>query len=227
MHEAGPDGVSLPGSEGAQPHRASIRQFFARPGGWTVLGLAVVYRLSEGMLRSMESSYLLHSGLSLSQVGLIAGSGAAIAGLAGSYLAARWLQHSSRAKVLLGLSTLRVLAFVLFLLHSLQWLGGAVPLAVLAVGLSVQRYMEMVALYALFMSTASRRQPGTDFSILACAELTSYMLSSIAGGFIAKQFQFTGLFAIASTIAVVCWLATYWLLHRQLAQTADLPRTAA
>ncbi|WP_395027696.1 MFS transporter [Comamonas odontotermitis] len=226
MQEPGPDADGLASGEGMQPHRASIRRFFARPGVWTVLGLAVVYRLSEGMLRSMESSYLLHSGLSLSQVGLIAGSGAAIAGLAGSYLAARWLQRSSRTQVLLGLSTLRVLAFVLFLLHSLQWLGGAVPLAVLAVGLSVQRYMEMVALYALFMSTASRRQPGTDFSILACAELTSYMLSSMAGGFIAKQFQFSGLFAIASVIAVGCWLATYWLLQRQTAQTEDVQAEA-
>ena len=193
--------------------RASIRRFFARPGVWAVLALAVVYRLTEGMLRSMESSYLLHSGLSLGQVGLIAGTGAAVAGLAGSYMAARWLQRQSRAQVLLGLSALRVLAFVLFLLHSLHWLGGAVPLAVLAVGLSVQRYMEMVALYALFMATSSRQQPGTDFSILVCAELLSYMLSSMAGGYIAKQLDFAGLFAIASALAGLCWMATYWLLR--------------
>ncbi|MEG0921668.1 MAG: MFS transporter [Comamonas sp.] len=198
--------------------RPSVRQFFARPGVWAILGLAVVYRLSEGMLRSMESSYLLHSGLTLSQVGLIAGSGAAVAGLGGSWLAARWLQRRSRDQVLLGLSALRVLAFGLFLAHSLHWLGGTVPLVVLAVGLSVQRYMEMVALYALFMASSSRRQPGTDFSIFTCAELLSYMLSSMAGGFIAKQFQFTGLFAVATVIAVGCWLATAALLRRHAGQ---------
>ena len=198
----------------AAPARPSIRQFFARPGVWAILGLAVVYRLSEGMLRSMESSYLLHSGLTLSEVGVIAGSGAAVAGLAGSWLAAQWLLRRSRSQVLLGLSALRVVAFALFLAHSLHWLGGTVPLVVLAVGLSVQRYMEMVALYALFMASSSRRQPGTDFSIFACAELLSYMLSSMAGGFIAKQFQFSGLFAIATAIAVGCWLATAALLRR-------------
>ena len=211
----------------AETERPSIRRFFARPGVGAVLALAVVYRLSEGMLRSMESSYLLHSGLGLGQVGIIAGTGAAVAGLLGSYLAARWLQHRSRAQVLLGLSALRVLAFVLFLLHSWHWLGGTAPLAALAVGLSVQRYMEMVALYALFMATASRRQPGTDFSILACAELLSYMLSSIAGGFIAKQLGFSGLFAVGSVLALVCWWATWYLLRHQPVVASGVAEGAA
>lgn len=211
-------GASLAAAQGARP---SIRQFFARPGIWAVVAVAVVYRLSEGMVRAMESSYLLHSGLSLSQVGWIAGAGAAVAGLVGSWLAARWLQRRSRTQVLLGLSVLRVALFALFGLHSLQWLGGAVPLVVLAVALSVQRYMEMVALYALFMAASSRRQPGTDFSILACAELLSYMLSSMAGGFIAKQLQFSGLFALATVVALACWWAAAWLLQRHALPAAE------
>lgn len=214
------------GGAATAPLRPSIKQFFARPGVWAILGLAVVYRLSEGMLRSMESSYLLHSGLSLSEVGVIAGSGAALAGLVGSWLAAQWLQQRSRSQVLLGLSALRVLAFALFLAHSLHWLGGTTSLAVLAVGLSVQRYMEMVALYALFMASSSRRQPGTDFSIFVCAELLSYMLSAMAGGFIAKHFQFSGLFAIATAIALGCWLATAALLRRHAQVAADAGRQA-
>ena len=71
------------------------------------------------------------------------------------------------------------------------------------------------------MASSSRRQPGTDFSIFACAELLSYMLSSMAGGFIAKQFQFSGLFATATAIAVGCWLATAALLRRHARGAAD------
>lgn len=228
MDEGMPLGLDDDAKAGAAaaPARPSIKQFFARPGVWAILGLAVVYRLSEGMLRSMESSYLLHSGLSLSEVGVIAGSGAALAGLVGSWLAAQWLQQRSRSQVLLGLSALRVLAFALFLAHSLHWLGGTTSLAVLAVGLSVQRYMEMVALYALFMASSSRRQPGTDFSIFVCAELLSYMLSAMAGGFIAKHFEFSGLFAIATVIALCCWLATAALLRRHAQVAADDGRKA-
>ena len=59
-----------------------------------------------------------------------------------------------------------------------------------------------------------RRQPGTDVSILACAELMSYMLSSIAGGYIAKQLGFATLFGIASGLALLSWLAASLLLKR-------------
>lgn len=226
MDEGMPAAADEDAQDGAAavPVRPSIKQFFARPSVWAILGLAAVYRLSEGMLRSMESSYLLHSGLSLSEAGVIAGSGAALAGLLGSWLAAQWLRQRSRSQVLLGLSALRVLAFALFLAHSLHWLGGTTSLAVLAVGLSVHRYMEMVALYALFMASSSRQQPGTDFSIFVCAELLSYMLSAMAGGFIAKHFEFSGLFAIATAIAVGCWLATAALLRRHAQVVAGTGR---
>ena len=75
--------------------------------------------------------------------------------------------------------------------------------------------------------TASRRQPGTDFSILACAELLSYMLSSIAGGFIAKQLGFSGLFAVGSVLALVCWWATWYLLRHQPVVASGVAEGAA
>ncbi|WP_427771205.1 MFS transporter [Comamonas thiooxydans] len=190
----------------------SLRNFLQRPGMLSVLALAVVFRLSEGMQRSMESSYLLHNELSLGQVGVLGGTGAAIAGLAGSALAALWLRWRSREQVLLALSGIRALVFALFLLHSLHLLGSDLPLVGLTVALSLLRYMEMVALYALFMSASSHSQPGTDFTILACAEFLTYMLSSMAGGFIAKQFGFSGLFVVTSALAVFSWLAVARLL---------------
>lgn len=214
MVEPEPDPERMPAA--AAPGRAktgpSLRNFLQRPGMLSVLALAVVIRLSEGMQRSMESSYLLHNELSLGQVGVLGGAGAAIAGLAGSALAALWLRWRSREQVLLALSGIRTLVFALFLLHSLHWLGSDLPLVGLTMALSLLRYMEMVALYALFMSASSHSQPGTDFTILACAEFLTYMLSSMAGGFIAKQFGFSGLFAVTSALAVFSWLAVARLL---------------
>ena len=201
--------AAAPGQAKTEP---SLRNFLQRPGMLSVLALAVVFRLSEGMQRSMESSYLLHNELSLGQVGVLGGTGAAIAGLAGSALAALWLRWRSREQVLLALSGIRALVFALFLLHSLHLLGSDLPLVGLTVALSLLRYMEMVALYALFMSASSHSQPGTDFTILACAEFLTYMLSSMAGGFIAKQFGFSGLFALTSALAVFSWLAVARLL---------------
>ncbi|MEG2047040.1 MAG: MFS transporter, partial [Comamonas sp.] len=40
-----------PGSKGEVQPRASLCRFFQRPGAWSILGLALVYRASEGMVR--------------------------------------------------------------------------------------------------------------------------------------------------------------------------------
>jgi PAT family beta-lactamase induction signal transducer AmpG len=205
---------AAPSSESPGVPRPSLRHFLHLPAALPILGVALVYRLSEGMVRSMESSYVLQHGLRLSEAGLLTGSAAAIAGLVGSAVATRWLQHRQQHQVLLGLSGLRVLCYVLFALHAAGALGGTMSLGLLALGLAMLRYMEMVALYALFMTTASPRQPGTDFSILVCAELLSYMLSSMAGGFIAKQLGFVGLFSVASGLALLSWWLTKALLLR-------------
>ena len=172
------------------------------------------YRLSEGMVRSMESSYMLAKGLSLSQVGTLSGTAAVTAGLLGSVVAAWWLRRSSQLTVLLGLCVIRVGCYVLFGLHASGQLGGSEVLVGLALTLSMLRYMEMVALYALFMSTSSQKQPGTDFSVFVCAELFTYMVSSMAGGAIAQQLSFTGLFAVATCLGVMSLVLTPTLLRK-------------
>lgn len=201
-------GIVLPG----------MRQFFMRPGVWLILSVAVLYRLSEGMVRSMESSYQLSRGLQLGDVGLLSGISVLVAGLAGSALAAQWMKHRTQEYVLVALVALRIGLYSLFALHAAGWLGGVWSLGTLAIALSVMRYMEMVPLYALFMSASSSKQPGTDFTILSCAELLSYMISAMAGGVIAKQMDFFGLFVFAAGLSLV----SLWLVRRLLRQRSAI-----
>lgn len=193
--------------------RASIWRLLQRPGIWAIVLLAMSYRLSEGMVRSMENSYMLAHGLTLGQVGTLSGTAAVTAGLLGSAVAAWWLRHSSQLKVLLGLCVIRVGCYLLFGLHASAHLGGTTVLLGLALCLSMLRYMEMVALYALFMGAASPKQPGTDFSVFVCAELLTYMLSAMAGGAIAQHLSFSGLFGVATVLGVLSLLSTPWLLR--------------
>jgi PAT family beta-lactamase induction signal transducer AmpG len=128
--------------------------------------------------------------------------------------------RSTPDKVLLSLSGMRVACYLLFGIHALGMLAMLGPMAhtpmlgVLAMSLSMLRYMEMVGLYALFMEAASPRQPGTDFSVLVCAELLSYMLSAMAGGYIAKQLGFAAMFGVATALALLSWWAARTLLAR-------------
>lgn len=202
--------------------RPSIVRLLQRPGIWAILLLAMSFRLSEGMVRAMESSYMLAKGLSLSQVGTLSGMAAITAGVLGSVVAAWWLRHRSQLHVLLGLCLIRIGCYVLFGLHASGYLGGTAVLVGLALTLSMLRYMEMVALYALFMNASSQKQPGTDFSMFVCAELLTYMLSSMAGGAVAQQLSFTGLFAVATGLGLVSWLSTPVLLRKFQQTTAGL-----
>lgn len=194
--------------------RASVLALLRRPGVWAIVLLAMSYRLSEGMVRAMENSYMLAKGLSLSEVGTLSGTAAITAGLLGSAVAAWWLQRGAHLRVLLGLCLIRVACYALFGLHSGGLLGGTQTLIGLALILSMLRYMEMVALYALFMRAASPGQPGTDFTVLVCAELLTYMLSSMAGGAIAQQLSFTGLFVVATVLGLLSLLLTPVLMRR-------------
>lgn len=76
------------------------------------------------------------------------------------------------------------------------------------------RYMEIVALYSLFMSVASKDQPGTDFTILACAQVIVYLAGSAMAGAIADRFGYPALFLSATVISGAAVFLTVALLRR-------------
>lgn len=92
-------------------------------------------------------------------------------------------------------------------------LGGVEPTGAAAFQTLI-RYMEIVALYSLFMAASSSDQPGTDFTILACAQLLVYMAGSTAAGSIADLVGYDSLFALATAISALAVVVTVWLLRR-------------
>jgi MFS transporter, putative signal transducer len=65
------------------------------------------------------------------------------------------------------------------------------------------RYMEIVGLYTAFIRTASLDQAGTDFTILASANLLTYVLGSMTAGVLASAFGYGPLFTIATVLSVL------------------------
>ncbi|REG34057.1 MFS transporter (plasmid) [Paracoccus versutus] len=68
--------------------RPSLRRFMARLEAVSMLGLALFYRASEGLVKTMEGPYLVDAGMPLDWIGYLSGAAAATAGLGGSALAA-------------------------------------------------------------------------------------------------------------------------------------------
>ncbi|HEV7256656.1 MAG TPA: MFS transporter [Bosea sp. (in: a-proteobacteria)] len=201
MRESDP----VPDASAARP---SIRAFLRRPEARQILWIALIYRASEGLVKAMEGAYLVDAGVPLTQIGYLSGISATTAGLGGSILAAWMVKTRGVAFVLALLGGLRTLCFLLFAGHALGVVTGAWPLFGAAGFQTLIRYMEIVALYSLFMAVTTSEQPGTDFTILACAQLLVYLGGSMIAGKLADALGYGWLFSIATAISAVAVIAT-------------------
>lgn len=206
-----PEGDPTP-SETAKP--PSIRAFLRRPEARQILWIALIYRASEGLVKAMEGSYLVDAGVPLNQIGYLSGISATTAGLAGSAIAAWLVKRRGIAFVLALLGGMRTLCFLLFACHALGAVVGAWPLFGAAGFQTLIRYMEIVALYSLFMAVTTSDQPGTDFTILACAQLLVYLAGSMLAGKLADTLGYGALFCLATAISAVAVIATVRMIAR-------------
>lgn len=205
--------------------RPSLRAFLRRPEARGILWIAITYRASEGLVKAMEGPYLVDAGVPLDMIGYISGGGAATAGVAGAAAAAVLVRRAGLSATLSLLGGLRTLCFLLFTLHAAGTLAGLWPLYGAAALQTLIRYMEIVALYSLFMTVTSSEQPGTDFTALSCAQLIVYLVGSLVSGRIADAVGYAALFGLAAMLSGIAVLGTLVLLRR--AQVSPQRRTAA
>lgn len=201
------------GPTDAAAPRPSIMAFLRRPEARQILWIALVYRASEGFVKAMEGPYLVDAGVPLDQIGFLSGISAATAGLAGSAIAAWIIRVRGLAFVLSLLGGMRTVCFLLFALHAFGLVTGKEALFGAAGFQTLIRYMEIVALYSLFMAVSSSEQPGTDFTILACAQLVVYLAGSMLSGRIADWMGYGWLFALSTALSAVAVVATLHLLR--------------
>lgn len=183
--------------------RASLRGFFARPSAWLVLGFALTYRASEGLVRGMEGPFLVDLGLPVDWIGYLSGAAAATAGLVGAAMAALIIRRAGLTTTLVLLGLLRTTCFLGFTLSAAHILPGFMFAMTASAFQTLIRYMELVAIYSFFMRSSSSDQPGTDFTILTCAELVVYLLGSSVAGFLADRFGYSALFGSATLISLL------------------------
>ena len=96
-----------------------------------------------------------------------------------------------------------------FALNAAQILPGTAIAMGASAFQALIRYMELVAIYSLFMKASSRDQPGTDFTILTCAELIVYLIGSSIAGLLADHLGYAPLFGIATLVSVLGILLAY------------------
>ncbi|GAB4192222.1 MAG: MFS transporter [Thalassobaculales bacterium] len=188
--------------------RPRLRDAIRDPVTAPVLVFALIYRMSEGLVKGMEKPFLIDQGLGLELVGYLSGASAATAGLFGAALAAWTIRAAGLWATILGLGLLRSAVFLGFAAYAVVEPGQPWMLLVLSGLDTVSRYMEVVALYSLFMGAAARHRAATDFSLLACAQVLVYSAGGMASGVIADVLGYPSLFATATVLSVASlWAA--------------------
>jgi predicted MFS family arabinose efflux permease len=182
--------------------RPSLRNFFARADARGAIAFCLLYRGSEGLVKGMEQPFLVDSNHSLSAVGLVSGGSAATVGLIGSALAALVIRAVGLRQCLWGLGLARTAIFAVFTLFAALELEATVMLISLVLLHTLCRYMEIVALYSLFMGLCSRAQAATDLTLLSCAQLLVYMAGAMVSGVIADAIGYANLFAIGTALSL-------------------------
>lgn len=193
---------------------ASLLGFFRRPNAWLILGFALTYRASEGLVRGMEGTYLVDINVPTDWIGYLSGGAAATAGLIGVAIAAFLIRKAGLTVTLVVLGGLRSICFLAFALNA----AGVFPGIWVALSASafqtLIRYMELVAIYSFFMKSSSHDQPGTDFTILTCAELIIYMAGASLAGILADKLGYSALFSTATVISLAGMSLSVWFLQR-------------
>lgn len=180
----------------------SLRAALKDPVTYSVLGFALIYRASEGLTKAMEKPFLVDNGLSLEVIGYLSGASAATAGLFGAVVAAWTIRRYGLWHTILGLGLLRSVVFLGCGIYAALGLQMHTLLIGLIVSNTVSRYMEVVALYTLFMGAAAKERAGTDFTLLSCAQLFIFMAGSLVSGVLADATGYAGLFAVATLLSV-------------------------
>jgi len=203
-----------PLSAGKDKKRASLAGFFLRPNAWLILGFALTYRASEGLVRGMEGTYLVDSKVPTDWIGYLSGGAAATAGLIGVAIAAFIIRKVGLTATLILLGGLRSLCFLAFALNAFGiWPGMWVAMSASAFQTLI-RYMELVAIYSFFTKNSSDEQPGTDFTILTCAELIVYMAGASVAGLVADRMGYSALFSTATLLSLAGMGLSVWFLRR-------------
>ncbi|NHC02588.1 MFS transporter [Acinetobacter sp. 187] len=192
-----------------------IRAFKRKDMLWALL-LIVVYRVVEAPAMAMLNPMLIDLKWSLSQIGILMSVVGAGVGLVAAVSAAYLLKKVQATRLLLWAGWCRTVIYALLgaaiLLGWLtQWhlLLGLFVVALLAI-----RYIAMTSLYAYFMQTSSKKQAGTDFTILVCFELLVYFIGGASSGFLAKSLGYGNFYVVLTIVSLLSMILSQLIISQ-------------
>ncbi len=200
--------------DASKKHQPSIKSFLKRPETRMLLAMCLIYRACEGLVMGMQSAFLVDLSIPLSTIGVVMGIGSAVIGLLGATAASYLFKPLGGNKMIILLACIR--GFCYFSLGAIALLGIGNSVLVFSVVLlnMASRLMEMVVLYTIFMQHCSKKQAGTDFTILICAELLIYISGMSISGYLAAYLGYGMLFTLGGILSIPGALGALYFLRK-------------
>ena len=176
--------------------RASLLATLRGPLGRNVLPLLLLLDLPQNVGIALVGPFLLDLGLTQAQVGLVSGTAGLVAAVAGAVVGGAVLTRLSRPLAIFVAGSAQCLPLLGF-----AWLAGRPASVQAALVVVAAAYFTAsafnVALSAWFMDHVSRRQPATDYSVLACAHTGTFVIGNPIAGAAAAALGFRAYFLVA------------------------------
>lgn len=186
----------------------SLANMVRRRGAGLILSIAASFHFCSTMLSSMSGPFMVDAGLSLTEIGVINGTGTAIIAILGSIAGTALIHRFGVRTVAIAAGAATACSLGLWVLPAL---AGTITFSTalsIAVVTGLAGGVAYVAFYSLFMAWASLEQAGTDFTVLQCTESLTNIIAAILAGQLAAAIGFTGLFAVIPLLggAILLWI---------------------
>ncbi|MBD2797145.1 MFS transporter [Xenorhabdus sp. 18] len=194
------------------PPKPSLKSALCRPSVKQALILILLCMVGTRLSLGMLSPFLVDRGVDLTQLGILAASGGALAGLFGVLLGGIIVRKSGAVQTLLGLMLLECMVLVSIFCLAQQ---PEAPLSLLSaayVFITLITAAKFVALYTQMMSLAAGTQSGVDFALMQSADMSIAIICSMLGGLIVTKASYAALFALASLFTLV---GLFWTLRKR------------
>lgn len=186
--------------------RESLLYWLHHPGAGTWFTLLVLFKAGESLATGMLRTFLVDTGLGLSQVGWMLGFVGFTTGLLGALVGGALVTRLGSRRALLLFGSLQAGAV---LLYALATRAASLPVLTTVCGVEhLTSGMATAALFTVMMDLCRPAHAASDYTVQASLVVMATGGASAVSGFSAQALGYAGHFTLA---AAVCVLAVAWV----------------
>lgn len=212
-----------PPSAPPPPSSPGIAYWLQRAGAMPWLALLVLYKAGESLATGMLRTFLVDSGMSLTDVGWMLGGVGFSAGLAGALLGGALLNRLGQRRALLVFGVLQTGAV---LLYAFAARGVSLPVLTVVCGAEhLTSGMATAALFTIMMEVCRPEHASTDYTVQASIVVIATGAAAALSGFSAQALGYSAHFVLAAALCAAATVFAALTFHppRALLPSPEVP----